>query len=1139
MLIPKQLFTLTCVLVLTFFSHAQRDTLFWFAAPDVSSGVGQSPVKLRFQSYDQAATITVSQPANGVFIPVTLSIPAFAIDSLDLTPFLAQIESPNGNVVGNNGLKIVSSSPINVLYDLLAGSNKELFSLKGGRALGTDFYTPFQKHWDIAATTPASYSGFEIVATQNGTTVLITPRTAITGHAANITFSITLNAGQTYSARDVSSTAVTTLAGSIVSSNKPIAITVFDGQLTQGVCGDAIGDQLIATSSIGTDYAIYRGTSGFDRVYVLATQNATAIDVTGSGVASSVLASGETYSFVLTDELMFVHSTKPIYVWHVSGYDCELSAAVVPSLNCKGNNQMALSRNSSDSLGVILITRTGFENNFTLNGNAGIITGAQFNLVPGSSGQYKAARIFFNTTDVGVNSTNLIANSSDIFTMAVLQGGASSGAGLAYTTDFYATAYSSAGVDDTVCANVSFPLTAGVGGGAITGSWSSNGFGSFTNGLNSVPNTYVPSPLDTLISPIRLILSTTGYCPVAKDTLFLHVTPAPIVNANVDQSVCSNNATIQLNGSVSGGATSGIWSVNGTGSFIPSASSLNAFYSPSAADITGGALTFVLTSSNSAACAVTTDTMVVFFTNSPVVNAGVDTITVCANNATVNISGTVTGPTSTGVWTSSGNGIFSPNNSSLIGQYLPSASDTTQGGVVLYLSSTSNGNCSVVKDSVVVIITNAPVVQAGINQIVCSNDAAIQLAGSVTGGTFGGNWTGGAGTYSTNNTDPVAVYIPTQAEINAGSLVLVLTSTNNGICNAVSDAVQFNFVAPPFANFTSTSVCEGEQTTFTDFSLPGIGVITSWLWDFGSGPGSAAQNPNFTFTSVGNNPVQLIVTNSYGCADTASNNAVVFDKPVANFNFTLSCPNNLLTVDFTDASTSSSIINFWSYDFGGQGSANVADVSQVFASGGSYAVTHIVETIDGCSDTVIQNVVIDPLPNAGFYYNTSGGLNVGAEFNFIDTSNNAVNYLWNFGDGENATTQNPTHIYYQNGNYYVTLYATNNLGCLDSAIQFIAINTVTTEINTLIPTVISPNSDGLNDVWELDFLNLLYPNAHIEIYNEWGQVLFTSDGYQTPWDGTYKGDAVPDGNYFYVIELKADVSPNIYKGVLTVLRKRG
>lgn len=242
---------------------------------------------------------------------------------------------------------------------------------------------------------------------------------------------------------------------------------------------------------------------------------------------------------------------------------------------------------------------------------------------------------------------------------------------------------------------------------------------------------------------------------------------------------------------------------------------------------------------------------------------------------------------------------------------------------------------------------------------------------------------------------------------------------------------------------------------------------------------------------------------------------------------------------FTDQSTSNDPITAYFYDFGGQGTANVANVANTFNQGGTYPVTHIITSSFGCKDTVVINLQIDDLPDAGFYYNTNGGLNVGAIFNFIDTSSNAITYSWDFGDGSTANSQHSSHTYFSNGNYYITHYAVNNLGCIDSAIQFISINTVTNEIYTLIPTVISPNNDGLNDVWELDFIPLLYPNASVEIFNEWGQSLFYSDGYTVPWNGTFKGEAVPDGSYFYVIRLNADVSPDLYKGVLTILRKRG
>jgi gliding motility-associated-like protein len=112
---------------------------------------------------------------------------------------------------------------------------------------------------------------------------------------------------------------------------------------------------------------------------------------------------------------------------------------------------------------------------------------------------------------------------------------------------------------------------------------------------------------------------------------------------------------------------------------------------------------------------------------------------------------------------------------------------------------------------------------------------------------------------------------------------------------------------------------------------------------------------------------------------------------------------------------------------------------------------------------------------------------------------------------------------------------------VDSLSKEITINTVTSEISMLIPNAISPNGDNKNDVWKLDFIHLLYPNAKVEIYNSWGQQIFESDGYDIPWDGSYNntGELVPDGTYYYIINLNqtGDAS-EIYKGAVLVLKSR-
>lgn len=1140
MLTMKQLLSVLAVLFCILFnsiSFSQQDTLFWFAAPDVSSSQGESPIQLKLMSYDLAADVVISQPANGGFSPIMVSLSANSTQSIDLTPFLAQIESPLADVVNSNGLLITSTAPISTYYEVNSTNNKEMFTLKGNTALGLEFYTPFQKNRANAVTTPASFSSFEIIASEDNTTVLITPRTAIVGHAQDVTFAVTLNKGQTYSARDMNVSAATSLAGSIVSANKPVSITIFEGALVNGACNDAIGDQITNSTYIGKNHIIQKGTGTTDRVYILATQNSTALTITNSTTTNTLINWGETFELTINDDITYINSTKPIYVMHVSGFGCELSSAQVPNVYCAGKYETAFSRSNADSLGVVLYTRTGYENQFTLNGNAGLISPLAFNTVPGTAGDLKVARIFFNTTDVPVGSYNLIENTGDIFGMGLIGGSTGNGAAYGYLSEFKSESFVNAGLNDTVCSNVDFPINGFIGGGPISGVWSNNGYGSFANPTNSLVNTYIPSSLDVFNSPIRLILTSTGVCPSKKDTLFLYVNPQPIVSASADQTVCTNNSVVSLNGSIQGGATTGVWSVNGTGTFSPSDSVLNATYTPSANDLLGSGLTFVLTSTNNGSCIAESDVMELTFTQPAVVDAGADTIYVCGNNPTVNLSGTITGSSTTGKWTSTGNGSFSPNNVTLTNSYNPTVSDIAGGSLTIYLESTSNGNCSPVLDSVKIIFTNTPNVDAGANQIICTNDFEIQLNGSVTGATTTGVWSGGSGVFDLSSTQLNATYTPTQAEVLSGNLILTLTSTNNGSCIQNDDVVQIAFVAPPFANFTAPDNCLTKETVFTNLSLPGFGSITNSNWDFDDTNVSTNLNPTHTFAQEGTYNVELIVTNSNGCTDTIVKPISIFDKPVADFSFTSDCPNNQVTISFTDESTSSDVIDYWYYDFSGQGNSVQENPVQNFNSQGNYSITHIVATENGCRDTIIVPLQVGALPIAGFSYNTTNGMNVGAVFNFVDTSQYGVNYSWEFGNTDESILQNPSYTYFENGNYLVTQYVYNALGCYDSTSVWIFINTVTNEINTLIPNAISPNGDGYNDVWKLEFINLLFPNATVEIFNQWGQQLFYSEGYDVPWDGRYNGDDVPDGNYYYVINLNANLENDIFKGALLVLKQ--
>lgn len=247
-------------------TNAQQDTLFWFAAPEISSSVGDSPIHLRLLSYDLAASVTISQPANPLFAPIVVNLSANSNDSIDLTPFLADIESPAADLISANGLKIASTAEITAFYELNAIGNKEIFTLKGQKGIGTEFYTPFQQTWDNAVTAPASFSSIDIVATENNTTVLITPRTTVVGHTGGVTYNILLQEGETYSARDIDLSAVTSLAGSIVASDKPVAVTLFSGALDNVGCTSSMGDQITTSAYAGKDFIVHKGNAIGDKI---------------------------------------------------------------------------------------------------------------------------------------------------------------------------------------------------------------------------------------------------------------------------------------------------------------------------------------------------------------------------------------------------------------------------------------------------------------------------------------------------------------------------------------------------------------------------------------------------------------------------------------------------------------------------------------------------------------------------------------------------------------------------------------------------------------------------------------------------------------------------------------------------------
>jgi gliding motility-associated-like protein len=919
---------------------SQIDTVFWFAAPWVTTGhAGNTPVILRLSSFNNATTVRVRQPAST--FDTTFVIPPNSLVSESLSHLISQIENTPANTVHNRGLKITSNFPMTAIYEVVTVvNNPETYSLKGQNGMGLEFVCPFQTRRNNGSYTPTPKSQILIVATENATIVWIKPRCNVVGHVANVTYSVSLNAGQSYNVENVtnaSSVAGQNLSGSIVVSNKPISVTVSDDSVN-GVsgCFDLMGDQIVPVEVVGTEYIVNKGglnPGENEGAYVVATQNFTQVNINDGTTSSVLLNKGDTYYYAIGQPLTYITSDKPVYVIHTSGFGCEMGEAILPPLNCAGSDQVSFTRTNTQTFILNILCKTTAVNNFLLNGSAALVPASGFTVVPGTSGIWSGFQRSYTTAQIPSGITNLLTNThptDSLFAMGVINGGASSGCLYHYMSSFLRKVYVNAGIDQNLCTETTtLSLTGTVDGGTTTGIWTTLGGTGAFGSTTSLNTTYTLSTNDLNQSNIKFVLSSTGNCTPIRDTMTLNIFKSPIVDAGNNLTLCKNNIpTISLNGSLQLAAGAN-WTTSGSGSFGNSGA-LTTTYLPSPTDLSSGGVKIKLTSSGSLnGCPNTKDSLQINFTNPPVVTMG-SNVSVCSNNATVAINGSVSLGSTTGAW-SGGTGVFSPTNTAFTSTYTPTPTEISAGSVYLVLASTNNGNCLQVKDSLLVTFTGAPVVSAGADLFACKNNPVTALSGVVSGPTTTGIWSGGAGSFNPGNTSLNPLYTASAAEIAAGSVSLTLTSTANGNCNQTVDNIVINFTNAAIVNAgLNLTACKNNAAV----AISGVvsGPTTTGIWSNASGSFTLANTaltntytPSAAELSAGFVDLVLTSTNNTPCNQVIDTVRVLFTGAplVQTGPDVLICKNNP-TVAITASVSSGATTGIWS---GGNGTFNASNTA--------------------------------------------------------------------------------------------------------------------------------------------------------------------------------------------------------------------
>lgn len=346
-----------------------------------------------------------------------------------------------------------------------------------------------------------------------------------------------------------------------------------------------------------------------------------------------------------------------------------------------------------------------------------------------------------------------------------------------------------------LCLNDPLQLTATAGVNASFRWFSSNGFNSVQQNPQIASVNYRDSGQYAAFVMINGCVSDTAFTRIEIDQ------PA-VVNAGNDQTVCANNAMVQLNGVVSGGTNTGVWTSSGSGRFGTRISSLANTYIPSAQDTANGIVTLTLSSTNNKSCRVVNSSLLIRITDAPFVDIGNNRV-VCANDSLMVV--TAQFRNASGIqWSSSGTGTFDMVNG-INTNYVLSNRDQSLSSFKVFATTTGNGSCLAVTDELTVNVAPIPLVNAGKDLFIFEN-TPYTLNPQVTGNVQAYQWT--PATFLNNATTRNPVFRGNADQ----NLTLRVTSTNGCIA---SDEVFITVLKPfPIPNV---------------FSPNGDGIHDTWV----------------------------------------------------------------------------------------------------------------------------------------------------------------------------------------------------------------------------------------------------------------------------------------------------------------------
>ncbi len=402
-------------------------------------------------------------------------------------------------------------------------------------------------------------------------------------------------------------------------------------------------------------------------------------------------------------------------------------------------------------------------------------------------------------------------------------------------------------------------------------------------------------------------------------------------------------------------------------------------------------------------------------------------------------------------------------------------------------------------------------------------------------------WSFGDG--SKKDTTTIAQISHTYNQIGLYKVMLVAIDSSS--CN-IADTSYMNILvrkdrAILNTGYTKLLPCDSLKYEFQNNSTapPGMSFDnSSFIWDFGDGSPTLTAGPGnvyHNYASPGKYNILLKMVDTAFCNYPETDSIILRIASNVKAQFTTP-PSGCAPYDavFTNTSLAGQQY-FW--DFGDETTSTEESPVHTYPKPGNYTIKLVVIDSSTCNkiDSVRYNIIVSPKPTASFTF-TPTQAEPNSPFYFSNSSVNATNYKWLFGDGDSVVTvktQPPvSHIFNSSGNFRVTLIASNPYRCYDTASQ-----TLQALVIPLVdvPNAFTPNGDGINDHVKVRGYGI--DKMSFKIFNRWGTLMFQSASQDLGWDGKFKGQLQQQDVYTYVLDvIFFDGTKYQKKGDITLLK---